>query len=113
MLEGIVTVILSAITAALGFMIVRWLGSVDQKLHELDETNRILSNELQKLRNDIVERKVFFDEIRDIHKYNEACGHRIDEIENKILTITAHCNSLTKIIRAYAKKMVKENDNRT
>lgn len=110
MLEGIVTVILSAITAALGFMIVRWLSSVDQKLHELDETNKILSDELNKLRVDIVDKKEFFDEIKDIHKTNESYGYRISAIENKMGTIYAHYERLAKIIGAYAKKMVREND---
>ena len=110
MLEGIVTVILSAITAALGFMIVRWLSSVDQKLHELDETNKILSNELNKLRVDIVDKKEFLDEIKDIHKTNESYGYRINAIENKMGTIYAHYERLDQFISAYAKKMVHEND---
>lgn len=110
MLEGIVTVILSAITAALGFMIVRWLSSVDQKLHELDETNKILSDELNKLRADIVDKKEFLDEIKDIHKTIEAYGYRINAIENKMGTIYAQYERLAKIIGAYAKKMVHEND---
>lgn len=110
MLEGIVTVILSAITAALGFMIVRWLSSVDQKLHELDETNKILSDELNKLRADIVGRKEFFNEIRDMHKTNEAYGRRIDTIENRIFNIITDYNKLTKNISAYARKMVNRND---
>lgn len=110
MLEGIVTVILSAITAALGFMIVRWLSSVDQKLHELDETNKILSDELNKLRVDIVDKKEFFDEIKDIHKTNESYGYRINAIENKTNTLYTHYERLVKIIGAYARKMVHEND---
>ena len=110
MLEGIVTVILSAITAALGFMIVRWLSSVDQKLHELDETNKILSDELNKLRVDIVDKKEFFDEIKDIHKTNESYGYRINAIETRMNTIYAHYERLAKIIGAYARKMVHEND---
>ena len=110
MLEGIVTVILSAITAALGFMIVRWLSSVDRKLHELDETNRILSDELNKLRVDIVGKKEFFDEIKDIHKTNEAYERRIDTIENRIFNIITDYNKLTKFISTYARKMVHEND---
>ena len=110
MLEGIVTVILSAITAALGFMIVRWLSSVDQKLHELDETNKILSDELNKLRADIVGRKEFFNEIRDMHKTNEAYGRRIDTIENRIFNIVTDYNKLTEFISAYARKMVNRND---
>lgn len=110
MLEGIVTVILSAITAALGFMIVRWLSSVDQKLHELDETNKILSDELNKLRADIIGRKEFFNEIRDIHKSNEAYGRRIDTIENRIFNIITDYNKLTEFISAYARKMVNRND---
>ena len=110
MLEGIVTVILSAITAALGFMIVRWLSSVDRKLHELDETNKILSDELNKLRVDIIGRKEFFNEIRDIHKTNEACERRIDTIENRIFNIITDYNKLTKFISTYARKMVHEND---
>ena len=110
MLEGIVTVILSAITAALGFMIVRWLSSVDQKLHDLDETNKILSDELNKLRVDIVDKKEFFDEIKDIHKTNESYGYRINAIENKMGTLYTHYERLVKIIDAYARKMVREND---
>lgn len=110
MLEGIVTVILSAITAALGFMIVRWLSSVDQKLHDLDETNKILSDELNKLRVDIVDKKEFFDEIKDIHKTNSSYGRRIDAIENKMDTLYTHYERLVKIIGAYARKMVHEND---
>ena len=110
MLEGIVTVILSAITAALGFMIVRWLSSVDRKLHELDETNKILSDELNKLRVDIIGKKEFFNEIKDIHKNNEACGRRIDAIENRLVTINTDYNRLIKFISAYARKMVNRND---
>ena len=110
MLEGIVTVILSAITAALGFMIVRWLSSVDRKLHELDETNKILSNELNKLRVDIVDKKEFFDEIKDIHKTNESYGYRINAIENKMNTLYTDYERLVKVIGAYARKMVHEND---
>ena len=110
MLEGIVTVILSAITAALGFMIVRWLSSVDQKLHELDETNKILSDELNKLRVDIVDKKEFFDEIKDIHKTNESYGYRINAIESKMDTLYRHYERLVKVIGAYARKMVNEND---
>lgn len=110
MLEGIVTVILSAITAALGFMIVRWLSSVDRKLHELDETNKILSDELNNLRADIVDKKEFFDEIKDIHKTNESYGYRINAIESKMDTLYRHYERLVKIIGAYARKMVHEND---
>ena len=110
MLEGIVTVILSAITAALGFMIVRWLSSVDQKLHELDETNKILSDELNKLCADVVRRREFFEEIKEIHSSTDSHGRRIDAIENKIFTIDTHYNTLVKVIGAYAKKMVHEND---
>lgn len=110
MLEGIVTVILSAITAALGFMIVRWLSSVDQKLHELDETNKILSNELNKLRVDIIDKKEFFNEIKDIHKINESYGYRINAIESKMDTLYRHYERLVKVIGTYARKMVHEND---
>ena len=110
MLEGIVTVILSAITAALGFMIVRWLSSVDQKLHELDETNKILSDELNKLRVDIVDKKEFLDEIKDIHKTNESYGYRINAIESKMDTLYRHYERLVKVIDVYARKMVNEND---
>lgn len=110
MLEGIVTVILSAITAALGFMIVRWLSSVDRKLHELDETNKILSDELNKLRVDIVDKKEFFDEIKDIHKTNESYGYRINAIERRMDTLYRHYERLVKVIGTYARKMVHEND---
>lgn len=110
MLEGIVTVILSAITAALGFMIVRWLSSVDQKLHELDETNKILSDELNKLRVNIVDKKEFFDEIKDIHKTNDSYGCRINAIESRMDTLYRHYERLVKVIGAHARKMVHEND---
>ena len=110
MLEGIVTVILSAITAALGFMIVRWLSSVDRKLHELDKTNKILSDELNKLRADIIGRKEFFNEIKDIHKTNESYGYHINAIENKMNTLYTNYERLVKVIGAYARKMVNEND---
>lgn len=110
MLEGIVTVILSAITAALGFMIVRWLTSVDRQLHELDKTNKILSDKLNKLRADIIGRKEFFDEIKDIRKSNEAHERRISAIENKISAITTDHNKITNFISAYVRKMVQKND---
>mgnify|MGYP003469425976 CR=1 FL=1 len=91
-------------------MIVRWLSSVDRKLHELDETNKILSDELNKLRVDIVDKKEFLDEIKDIHKTNESYGYRINAIENRISTISTDYNRLTKFISAYARKMVCRND---
>ena len=94
----------------MGFLLVRWLSSVDQQPHELDETNKILSNELNKLRVDIIDKKEFFDEIKDIHKTNDSYGCRINAIENKMDTLYTHYERLVKIIGAYARKMVHEND---
>ena len=58
----------------------------------------------------MIGRKEFFNEIRDIHKTNQAYERRIDTIENRIYNIITDYNKLTKFISAYARKMVNRND---
>lgn len=110
MLEGIVTVILSAITAALGFMIVRWLSSVDQKLHDLEEANKNFSEELNKLQNEFISKEEFINEIKDVHRTNESYGYRIDRIDTRLHTVEKQHNVLSRLISTSVKNMVHKND---
>lgn len=59
MLEGVVTIILSAIMTALGFLVVRWLTSVDQKLQELEEGMREAKDQCKSAYSDFVSRGDF------------------------------------------------------
>lgn len=98
MLESIVTVLVSALMASLSFMVVKWLNSVDDQLHNLEKAYRKIKEEIADVRNQTVRTSEF---LKVIHKFEQADQARL----NSINRIDTDLRALTAQVRGLASKI--------
>ena len=99
MLEGIVTVVLSAIMTALGFLVVRWLTSVDQKLQALEDDIRATKDECRSVYADVVRQADFMSTVKELRTADNNRRMAIDRLDRDISDIVRQNRSLSQVIK--------------
>lgn len=99
MLEGVVTIILSAIMTALGFLVVRWLTSVDQKLQELEEGMREAKDQCKSAYSDFVSRGDFAAAMKEFHATDSSRRMSIDRLDRDISDLARQNRLLNHLIQ--------------
>ena len=92
MLESIVTVLVSALMASLSFMVVKWLNSVDDQLHNLEKAYRKIKEEIADVRNQTVRTSEF---LKVIHKFEQAVNKKMSGLPVKSRRVLKFDNNLS------------------